>query len=1181
MAVTQEQVNEWFAANPTATADQVAAAVQSVGGLEANAGLSGMIADRYDIGQGAVDQYYNNYAIKSGGPEAYNTVINDWFSGNNAETAGGLPTTAATQANMEKFGVTGDDIFTATGRTLDQLNPTLTSSDNKTYEGNVLLNLVRQLGANTSVNDLSGSAYGVTNGNIGFDYTEANKLFGNSNATQQVFLDAARGLLDRGITDLSQLSTKDIMGEASVQPEVDANGNPTGRYIATWGGDSEGLNSQSRVLTPEEAARVTSSTVTSGDSESTQYTPVNIALNKGIFDKNGNQISGTNQLDLGSTYTGTGGTSYTLTYDPTTGKPAFKTTGFSTSDADALGPLVTMASLAFPAIAPYLQAGMSAYNLGQGNYTGALLSGLSAAGGFGSAGASEIDALANAGNSAGAVSLYENSPLVQNLSNINLARTGVAGLDALNRGNVSGVINAGMSGLNQLGMGATLPSGLTTIAQGANLVSALTSNNVPAALNVVGDLIGSNDTKVAASALNVLNLLNNPNADPTALMNAVTGLSRTIGSTNNTTTTSGLTGTKVSDAGDVNLPSGLQLASSNNGTISDAGSNLIEVSGTPIFADSSRASNVRPPAGYTLASQDDPVMQETARYDDNDRPLPKSDGTYYDITQNAWFKPTGEFDLSNLTASLDGANETVTGATLPSDFVIDTTGALGGGDASSTSGLDSVNSTNLALNSNNASNLSNASNANNVTSGLDSLSGDGVDELTITGDRPVKVLPTDDNVDELTITGDRPTKVVATDTTVVNNDDGTTTTVVVEDDGTVKTHECLDGFHWDEAAQACVANEKPIVCGEGFTLSADGKSCVPIVKTDGPLVCGDGFTLSADGKSCIPITTVVTPPVVVPPVVPPKTTTSPLSSAGSPAQKLDSSEQMLRGAPAQKRMELAKLQQLFASLTPELAAVLSERGFQPPKYKEDKEDKKEDKSEKEDKSVFGNLSDELYNPSSRFMASGGSVLDSMKPKYVESAKFLAAAPVHGSSGMDSPLKLAVIKHLKQAISAPPRSMEGLAQGGLPTKYAKAAPKGHKPEFITGLTGYYAQGEGTGQSDDIPAMLHDGDYVIDADAVAALGDGSSKAGAQALSQFQSKIPHEMSSGGEAVPAKIADGEYVFPATFVSAIGGGDNKLGAKRLDAMREELRAHKRSAPTSKIPPKAKSPLDYLRMAKG
>jgi hypothetical protein len=67
----------------------------------------------------------------------------------------------------------------------------------------------------------------------------------------------------------------------------------------------------------------------------------------------------------------------------------------------------------------------------------------------------------------------------------------------------------------------------------------------------------------------------------------------------------------------------------------------------------------------------------------------------------------------------------------------------------------------------------------------------------------------------------------------------------------------------------------------------------------------------------------------------------------------------------------------------------------------------------------------------------------------------------------------------------------------------------------------------------------------------------------------------------VPAKIADGEYVFPAAFVTAIGGGSNKVGSQRLDEMREKIRAHKRSAPTSKIPPKAKSPLDYLKMAKG
>lgn len=173
-----------------------------------------------------------------------------------------------------------------------------------------------------------------------------------------------------------------------------------------------------------------------------------------------------------------------------------------------------------------------------------------------------------------------------------------------------------------------------------------------------------------------------------------------------------------------------------------------------------------------------------------------------------------------------------------------------------------------------------------------------------------------------------------------------------------------------------------------------------------------------------------------------------------------------------------------------------------------------------------------------------------------------------------------LKHLQQRISAM-GNMGGMARGGLPKKYQDAAPDGHNPEFVTGLTGFYACGRGTGQSDCIPAMLHDGDYVMDAEAVSALGDGSSKAGKEVLEKFHKQIPHKASSGGKVVPAKIADGEYVFPEGFVTALGGGDNKKGAEILDGLREKLRNHKRSAPTSKIPPKAKSPLDYLKMAKG
>ena len=80
-------------------------------------------------------------------------------------------------------------------------------------------------------------------------------------------------------------------------------------------------------------------------------------------------------------------------------------------------------------------------------------------------------------------------------------------------------------------------------------------------------------------------------------------------------------------------------------------------------------------------------------------------------------------------------------------------------------------------------------------------------------------------------------------------------------------------------------------------------------------------------------------------------------------------------------------------------------------------------------------------------------------------------------------------------------------------------------------GAAVHGEGDGQSDDIPAMLADGEYVLDAELVAQIGNGSTKAGAQALDKF-------------------------------------------------RENIRAHKRSAPINKIPPKTKVLTSYLKGAR-
>jgi hypothetical protein len=117
----------------------------------------------------------------------------------------------------------------------------------------------------------------------------------------------------------------------------------------------------------------------------------------------------------------------------------------------------------------------------------------------------------------------------------------------------------------------------------------------------------------------------------------------------------------------------------------------------------------------------------------------------------------------------------------------------------------------------------------------------------------------------------------------------------------------------------------------------------------------------------------------------------------------------------------------------------------------------------------------------------------------------------------------------EVLGGQPAPAQQMASGGMPEPVHEDVPivEGRKDY----RQGSYVQGPGTGQSDDIPAMLADGEYVIDAETVSALGDGS-------------------------------------------------NKAGAKVLDHMRKQIRSHKRAAPLSSIPPKAKSPLQYMEMGK-
>lgn len=94
-------------------------------------------------------------------------------------------------------------------------------------------------------------------------------------------------------------------------------------------------------------------------------------------------------------------------------------------------------------------------------------------------------------------------------------------------------------------------------------------------------------------------------------------------------------------------------------------------------------------------------------------------------------------------------------------------------------------------------------------------------------------------------------------------------------------------------------------------------------------------------------------------------------------------------------------------------------------------------------------------------------------------------------------------------------------------------EGHNPEFFSegGLQNRYVKGAGDGTSDDVPAML-------------------------------------------------ANGEFVIPADVVSSLGNGSNDSGAHLLDEFLQVIREHKRKADAKDLPPDSKGPLGYLLEAK-
>lgn len=91
-------------------------------------------------------------------------------------------------------------------------------------------------------------------------------------------------------------------------------------------------------------------------------------------------------------------------------------------------------------------------------------------------------------------------------------------------------------------------------------------------------------------------------------------------------------------------------------------------------------------------------------------------------------------------------------------------------------------------------------------------------------------------------------------------------------------------------------------------------------------------------------------------------------------------------------------------------------------------------------------------------------------------------------------------------------------------------------------------------------------------------GAAYARGGALSQVSYLAQGGGSGRADTIPARLSDGEFVVDAETVAMLGDGSTKEGARRLDEMRRKVRAHKgKTLARGKFSPNAKSPLAYIK----
>jgi hypothetical protein len=820
MALTQAQVNAWFDANPDATAEDVAKAVESIGGLGANEGLAALISNRLSIAEPEITNYYNAYTAPT--TNTYFQANKDVADSYKQNTYGMTPQefadfhytnyganegrTSPTTNIPAKNTATFTDTITA-GQPTTQAELLSALADTTTNTTGTTTDTSAVTAPTSYTKSFGGQNYTLANSEVDFLTNQilAQNLtsqwkgegFGSPQANARAM---AENMLASGIKNINQVGKVNTYQDAIVIGQT-YNGQPvrtinnedgtttTGYYTGTGQVDNDGEEYQKFVEVPKDAKLITQYGQDDGMGNALSVDPSKVTFKDGkalvatgtaIGNKDtGNAIiNDYGERGVGNafsgTYAGSGNTAYRVQFDAK-GNPYFYTTGATSSDIADWGPILSLASVIPSPIQPFAMAANAAIAIHNNDILGGIASLAGVAGFSEVAAGARIASAAKSGDPFAIVTSIMNSPFAGDVGNTMLTDT----ISLRDAGNAVNVINN------------------------------VKNENWAGALSAVSQLTGSSDVKTAAAATQFILAAKNNNF--AGMYTAANGFTTAMNASNKITDKNVALNlaNSVADANS-DAVQGTQLASLASNTVSDAGNGFTlqgDGNSTLNFPDLTGSSTINADASLFNSSIGD---------------LDTADTTTGNITD------TTGLDTGDVITSLDGTGGNIT----------DTTGLDEGTIIPDGTGDDELN--------------------------LTTVCGPGMSFNTATGECEV-------NKDTVVVKGKKESCPVGTklnmetgecdpdwDETGVDcapgfHDDGTGFCVADDD---LKVLNCAEGYEPNEAGTECIQSTtivgKKESCPVGTKLNPETGNCDPDWDEGGGDVCGVGEHQDPATGMCVP-----------------------------------------------------------------------------------------------------------------------------------------------------------------------------------------------------------------------------------------------------------------------------------------------------------------------------------------